>query len=71
MQTPIKPVLFIDTFDRLHYRGLLEFTPGPNSVVFLDEVPVDGLTMKDLPQLKQQVYNIMDEGLRRYRRYHR
>jgi 1-acyl-sn-glycerol-3-phosphate acyltransferase len=34
MQTPIKPVLFIDTLDRLHYGGLLRLTPGPNRVVF-------------------------------------
>jgi 1-acyl-sn-glycerol-3-phosphate acyltransferase len=69
MQTPIKPVLFIDTLDRLHYRGLLEFTPGPNRVVFLEEVPIDGLTMADVPQLKQKVYDLMDAGLRRYRSY--
>ncbi len=69
MQTPIKPLLFIDTLDRLHYRGLLELTPGPNRVVFLDEVSIDGLTMADVPQLKQRVYDIMDAGLRRYRDY--
>jgi 1-acyl-sn-glycerol-3-phosphate acyltransferase len=69
MQTPIKPVLFIDTIDRLHYRGLFELTPGPNRVVFLEEVPIAGLTMHDLPVLKQKVHNIMDKGLRRYRKY--
>ncbi|HEX8333329.1 MAG TPA: lysophospholipid acyltransferase family protein [Segetibacter sp.] len=68
-QTPVKPMLFIDTLDRLHYRGLLELTPGPNRVVFMEEVPVEGLTMKDVPALKQKVYNIMDAGLRRYRKY--
>jgi 1-acyl-sn-glycerol-3-phosphate acyltransferase len=69
MQTPIKPVLFIDTIDRLHYRGLLEVTPGPNRVVFLEEVSIEGLTMFDVPKLRQKVYNIMDAGLRRYRKY--
>jgi 1-acyl-sn-glycerol-3-phosphate acyltransferase len=38
-------------------------------VVFLEEVPVDGLEMNDVPLLKQKVYDIMDAGLRRYRQY--
>jgi 1-acyl-sn-glycerol-3-phosphate acyltransferase len=67
-QTPIKPMLFIDTLDRLHYRGLFELTPGKNRVVYLQEVPVIGLTMAELPQLKQQVYNMMEDGLNRYKK---
>ena len=69
MQTPIKPLLFIDTVDRLHYSSLFRLTPGPNRVVHLPEVPVDGLTMNDLKALKQKVHDIMDAGLRRYRHY--
>lgn len=69
MQTPIKPLLFIDTVDRLHYSSLFSLTPGPNRVVHLPEVPVDGLTINDLKALKQQVYSIMDAGMRRYRDY--
>lgn len=68
-QTPVKPLLFIDTLERLHYSGLLQLTPGPSRVVFLEGVSVDGLTMKDLPVLKQKVYELMDAGLRRYRKY--
>lgn len=65
-QTPIKPVLLVDTYKRLHYRGLFELTPGSNRVVYLQEIPVTGLTLADVPALKQQVYNIMQEGLQRY-----
>jgi 1-acyl-sn-glycerol-3-phosphate acyltransferase len=68
-QTPIKPLLLVDTADRMHYRGLFELTPGINRVVYLEEVPVEGLTMKDIQSLKQKVYAIMDSGLRRYRSY--
>lgn len=68
-QTPVKPMLFIDTSDRLHPSGILKLTPGPNRVVFMDEVPVEGLTMKDVAGLKQKVFHIMDQGLRKYRRY--
>lgn len=68
-ETPVKPVLFIDTVDRLHYSSIFTLTPGPCRVVFLDEVPVKDLTLQDLPALKQRVHNIMDAGLRRYRKY--
>lgn len=66
-QTPIKPLLLIDTIDRLHYRGLFELTPGKNRVVYLDKISVDGLTLKDVATLKQQVYNVMEEGLIRWK----
>jgi 1-acyl-sn-glycerol-3-phosphate acyltransferase len=69
MQTPIKPLIFLDTIDRLHYKSLFMLTPGPSRVVHLPEVPVDGLTMNDLKQLKQEVYNTMDAALRKYRNY--
>jgi len=69
MQTPVKPLLFVDTIDRLDYRGSLNVTPGKNRVVHLPEVPVDGLTINDIQLLKQKVYAMMDAGLRRYRDY--
>lgn len=68
-ETPIKPVLLIDTLDRLHYKSLFEMTPGKNRVVYLEEISVAGLTMDDIQILKQKVYDIMDSGLRRYRSY--
>lgn len=68
-QTPIKPVLLVDTIDRLHYRGLFELTPGINRVVYLEEVPVEGLNINDIRLLKHRVYTIMENGLKRYRSY--
>ena len=68
-QTPIKPILLVDTLDRMHYRGIFELTPGLSRVVYLEEVPVTGLTLKNIQSLKQQVYGIMENGLRRYRSY--
>jgi 1-acyl-sn-glycerol-3-phosphate acyltransferase len=68
-QTPIKPLLLVDTLKRMHYRSLFELNPGENRVVYLDEVPVNGLTMKDIPILKEKVYQIMEEGLKRYISY--
>lgn len=68
-ETPVKPMLFIDTADRLHFSSIFTLTPGKCRVVFMDEVPVKGLTIEDLPVLKQRVHNLMEAGLRKYRKY--
>lgn len=68
-QTPIKPLLLVDTLKRMHYRSLFELNPGINRVVYLEEIPVEGLTMKDLPMLKDKVYYVMEAGLKRYNAY--
>lgn len=65
-QTPIKPVLFLDSYDRMHYRSVFSLLPGKSRAVFLEEIPVDGLTTKDVEQLKKKVYDIMDSKLRAY-----
>ena len=65
-QTPIKPLLFLDTYDRLNYNGIFNLTPGKSRVVYLEEVKVDGYTLNDVPLLKQQVYDRMQEALIRY-----
>lgn len=66
-QTPIKPVLFVDAYDRLHYNSILSLTPGISRSVFLEEISVEGLTLKDMQALKNKTYNIMEEALIRYR----
>ena len=66
-QTPIKPILFLDTVDRLHYRSIFSLTPGKSRLLFMDEVPVNGLQMSDMKPLKEAVFNKMEEGLLRYR----
>jgi 1-acyl-sn-glycerol-3-phosphate acyltransferase len=65
-ETPIKPVLFPDTVKRLHYSSIFSLTPGLSRVIFMDEVSVEGLTMEDMPSLKQKVHKIMEDGLRKY-----
>jgi 1-acyl-sn-glycerol-3-phosphate acyltransferase len=66
-QTPIKPVLFLDAYTRMHYRSLLSLNPGRSRSVFLDEIPVAGLTSADMPALKQKVYAIMEKKLVEYK----
>ncbi|MBS1513303.1 MAG: 1-acyl-sn-glycerol-3-phosphate acyltransferase [Bacteroidetes bacterium] len=62
-QTPIKPILFLDAYDRNRYTSIFSLTPGKSRIVYLDEVPVDGLTTKDVAALKNQVYRIMEDAL--------
>ena len=68
-QTNIKPVLLIDSLDRMRYGELFTLTPGKNRVVFLEEISVEGLTMNDLEHLKNKVYLIMEEKLKQYINY--
>ena len=68
-QTPIKPLVFADTIDRMHFRSLLTLTPGKLRTIYLEEVPVAGLGMSDIPMLKEKVYRMMDASLRRCRQY--
>jgi 1-acyl-sn-glycerol-3-phosphate acyltransferase len=68
-QTPIKPVLFVDALDRLHFRSVFSLTPGKSRAIFLQEIPVSELTANDIQTLKQQVYSVMEEGLKEYRNY--
>jgi 1-acyl-sn-glycerol-3-phosphate acyltransferase len=65
-QTTLKPFLLLDAFDRMHYRHLFTLTPGKSRAIFLQEVPVDGLTLDDVPSLKQKVYELMGKKLIEY-----
>lgn len=66
-QTPVKPVLLLDAYDRMHYKSFLSVTPGISRSVFLDEISVEGLTLKDVQKLKRKTFFIMEEALLRYR----
>ncbi|MEI9946379.1 MAG: lysophospholipid acyltransferase family protein [Chitinophagaceae bacterium] len=66
-QTPIKPVLFLDTYSRMNYKSIFLMTPGICRIVYLDEIPVDGFTIEDMPLLKQKVYEVMESKLLAYK----
>lgn len=66
-QTPIKPLIFPDAVNRMHYRSAFAFSPGKCRSVFLEEVSVEGLTSKDMEALKQRVYAIMEKALIEYK----
>ncbi|WP_153797545.1 lysophospholipid acyltransferase family protein [Foetidibacter luteolus] len=66
-KTPIKPLLFVDSEKRMHWRGFFELTPGPCRVVYLAEVDVSQYSPADIAVLKQKVHDVMEEGLIKYK----
>jgi 1-acyl-sn-glycerol-3-phosphate acyltransferase len=66
-QTPIKPMLFLDAVDRMHWRSIFAFTPGKLRTVYLEEVSTEGYTPYDVDALKQKVYDLMERKLIEYK----
>jgi 1-acyl-sn-glycerol-3-phosphate acyltransferase len=66
-QTPIKPILFLDAYDRMNYNSVFSIKPGKSRSVFLQEIPVEGLTLEDVDILKEKVFKIMEEKLIEYK----
>jgi 1-acyl-sn-glycerol-3-phosphate acyltransferase len=62
-QTPIKPLLFLDAYDRMHYDSIFSVNPGESRAFYLEEISVEGLTLDDLESLKNQVYAQMEKEL--------
>ena len=47
--------------------SVFTLNPGPCRAIFLEEVPVQGLTLQDLPLLKERVLMLMESKLRVYK----
>jgi 1-acyl-sn-glycerol-3-phosphate acyltransferase len=62
-QTPVKPVLFLDAYRRMNYKSFFSMTPGRSRILYLNEIPVAGYTLKDIQRLKEEVYAIMEKKL--------
>jgi len=65
-QTALQPILFLGTYELMHYRSVFSLRPGRLRSVFLSPVEVDGLKMADLPALKERVFRQMEAALLRY-----
>jgi 1-acyl-sn-glycerol-3-phosphate acyltransferase len=61
-QEPILPLVVIGA-GKLMAPGKLSIRPGKIKVVCLPEVSVEGLLHEDLQELKQKVFNMMEEEL--------
>ena len=66
-QTPLKPVLFLDAAERMNNKSIFSLNPGRCRIVYLNEVPVTGMTATDIPALKEKVYTIMEKKLIEYK----
>lgn len=66
-QTPIKPVLFLDTYDRLNYKSIFSLSPGRSRAIFLQETETHNLSLNDVPLLKEKIFKQMEEELIKYK----
>lgn len=64
--TPLQPILLPDTLKRLHYRSLFSLNPGPNRVVYLPPIEVEGLSTRDVTALKEKTHALMEKGLKEH-----
>ena len=65
-QTPIKPLLFLDAYNRMNHESIFSLNPGRSRTIFLETIDVDRYTMADVERLKQDVYALMERRLIEY-----
>jgi 1-acyl-sn-glycerol-3-phosphate acyltransferase len=65
-QTPVKPILFLDNYALMSPKHLLGLKHGRSRAVFLEEIPPDGFSLKDISRYRQKVFNIMESKLKFY-----
>ncbi|WP_245605209.1 lysophospholipid acyltransferase family protein [Niabella soli] len=65
--TPIRPVLFLDTYARMPYNRRFSLNPGKCRAVFLEEIDVSAYSEKGSDRLKQEVHALMEQKLVEYR----
>lgn len=66
-QTSIKPILFLDNYSLMDYRSLLSLKHGRSRAVFLEDIPPDGYSLKEISSYKKKVFDIMEKKLKFYR----
>ncbi|MEO6834238.1 MAG: lysophospholipid acyltransferase family protein [Chitinophagaceae bacterium] len=64
--TPIKPVVILDSYARMPYDKTFSLNPGKSRAVFLEEISVDGLFIEDLDLLRELAKGKMEAALREY-----
>jgi 1-acyl-sn-glycerol-3-phosphate acyltransferase len=66
-KTPIRPVLFLDAYDRLHHRSIFTLTPGRSRAIYLEEINVEQFGPADTGLLKELVFQVMEQALVKYK----
>ena len=67
-QTTLMPFVMINNRGLLPRVDPLNAHPGLLTTVFITPVNVKGLTLEDLPMLKQKVFDLMEEAILKYER---
>ena len=62
-QVAILPIVFPDTINRWNYTGWWKLTPGKNRAFYLQPIKTEGLLIENLPELKKEVYLLMETAL--------
>lgn len=62
-QTPILPIVFPDTKNRWHPSVWWKMWPGQNRAFIMELIPVKGLSIADLTQLKEEVHAKMSRKI--------
>ncbi len=65
-KTPVKPVLILNAYDRMHYHSVFSLNPGKSRAIFLREFSTENYEMNDLALLKQEVFDEMERKLIEY-----
>jgi 1-acyl-sn-glycerol-3-phosphate acyltransferase len=63
---PIKPILFLDTYDRLSYKSVFSLNPGRCRAVYLAATSTEEYGINDVSLLKEKIFRQMGEALIRY-----
>lgn len=67
MGKKIQPILFLDTYDRLHYQSIFSLTPGISRAVYLDPIDPKALKLEDPKALKEYADTILTKKLIEYK----
>jgi 1-acyl-sn-glycerol-3-phosphate acyltransferase len=63
----IQPILFLDTYDRLHYDSIFSLRPGRSRAVFLDPIDPSAYPEADSRELKRITAEKMASALITYK----
>ena len=67
-QVPVIPITFFTNYKLLEMAGLFSGKAGPGiaKAVIHEPIPTTGMTDDDIPQLKERVFNIINNELKAY-----
>ncbi|UAY57441.1 1-acyl-sn-glycerol-3-phosphate acyltransferase [Arachidicoccus terrestris] len=67
-QTAIKPILFLDTANRIPQKSLFRMSPGKCRTLYLPEIDITGYDLKQVAALKEKVFTEMEKALINYKK---